>query len=107
MSKIPFDEISIVYRDEHVLDGSKGITDALEDAMLKVGRISARTLAENLQTLSNSMSAILEGIEIPNLPYALEEIGVTVELTGSGEVRLVGSVGAEITGGITLTFRRR
>ena len=36
--------------------------------------------------------------------FELQQIDITVEVTAMGEVRMIGAVGAEVTGGLKLVF---
>jgi hypothetical protein len=94
--------IDILYEDD--TPGSKGLSGR---AVLRAGQVSTEALASSLRDLCAQVGAVfgetrrtVEGLE-------LEGMDVTVEVTGSGEVRLVGAVRAEVSGGITLRFRAR
>ena len=101
------DSITVLVDEPLDLQGARGFGATVEEVVRRVGQLSVDTLADNLRALCTGMSAALKSIELPDLPYGLEEVELTVDLTASGEVRLVGSVGAELAGGIKLVFRRR
>ena len=72
-----------------------------------VSEVSARVVSENLSALSAELGTIFADLRSSSASLDLEGMDVTVELSGSGSVRLVASVETELKGGITLRFRTR
>jgi hypothetical protein len=101
------DSITIIYREEPDHEGSKGFGSSFEEAVHKVGELSVSAVTENLKRLCGSIESVLKDIELTSIPYSLDEVELSVELTGTGEVRLIGSIGAQVQGGIKLKFKRR
>ena len=99
--------ISVIYTDQNNNEGAKGFGSNIEEVVRKVGELSVTTIGENLRRLCEATGSLLQHTTLSDLPYILDEVELTVEVAGSGEVRLVGSVGAELSGGIKLTFKRR
>jgi hypothetical protein len=77
------------------------------DSVIRVTEISTDRLADSVARLSRTMDQVFERIRSASGPFKLDTFEVFAELTGSGEVRLVGSMGLEVTGGLRLTFKRR
>ncbi|MGD9928927.1 MAG: hypothetical protein AB7U05_02815 [Mangrovibacterium sp.] len=79
-----------------------GIGDYLAPIPIKL-----KTLKQNLEMFTKQLGEI-----IPEVPvyggYELTDISVQVNITAGGELQLVGLVKGkgEITGGLTLTFRK-
>lgn len=73
----------------------------------RIGEIQPATLATNLSQVCAALEGVLDEVQSRDSGFRLSSFQVTVELTGSGEVRLVGAVSVEVKGGITLTFDRR
>lgn len=69
--------------------------------------ISVNTLKTNMNTFTGTLGTLLE-----NLPstgeYDLSEVTVNVNITAGGELQLVGVARGkgEVSGGITLTFKK-
>jgi len=100
------DSITVIYQDRHVNVGAKGFSDRLAEVVQQVGQLNVTTISDNMALFCSGVAKSLQYIELPGLPYQLDAVELTVELTGSGEIRLVGSIGAELSGGIKLTFKR-
>ena len=86
-----------------------------DNLQLSKGAISSSFLTKNLSldTLKTSLSDFVSKINDTLLDfnlkvknYDLDEIEMTVEVSASGGVNLIGAVEAEATGGITLKFKR-
>lgn len=101
------ESIALIYRDESVEVGAKGLGERFAKAAEKVGTLSTETISNNMVRFCQSVSKALQGVELTDLPYQLDSVELTVELTGSGDVRLIGGIGAELSGGVKLKFRRR
>lgn len=69
-----------------------------------VKQIPKDTLRENLQSLSQSVTAVFDDLQAVG-DYTLDEIQLQVEISASGGVQIIGSAKAGGKGAITLTFR--
>lgn len=98
--------ITVIYRDQRTEAGAKGLADGVAQVVQQIGRLNVSTVSENMASFCRGVASSLKSIELAELPYLLDTVELTVELTGSGEVRLVGSVGAELSGGLKLTFKK-
>ncbi|KKK05084.1 hypothetical protein LQ51_15570 [Micromonospora sp. HK10] len=97
--------LSVLYA-EHSVDGEKGLFSAARAAALRVGAVDVAQLSANLRAVSGQLSEIFHAMRDQPGPFELDEFEVTLELTAKGEVRLIGSAGSEIRGGVKLLFRR-
>ncbi len=100
-------EVGIVYLDYEATAGEKGIGTTVRRAALKLGVLDTTRLAETLSAFSHELGAVFDEVATEISRYELETVEVTVEVTARGEVRLIGSAGAEVTGGLKLVFSRR
>jgi hypothetical protein len=96
--------LPIVYLDD--LDGEKGLFSGARSLSTRIGSISGGDLAANLSTVCSRLAEVFRSAQRATGEFALEEFEVTLDLTASGEVRLIGSASAELHGGIKLVFRR-
>lgn len=73
----------------------------------RVGEIDTETLSNSLKKLTRQMNELFDDLAENSGQFELSSFDVAVEITGSGEVRLIGAVSLSVTGGITLSFRRK
>ncbi|GAA1557525.1 hypothetical protein GCM10009789_08620 [Kribbella sancticallisti] len=97
--------VELVYADRELDPDAKVF--GRRDPVLKVTEVNADRLADSVARLSRTMDQVFDRIRSTNGPYELESFEVSAEFTGSGEVRLIGSVGLEVTGGVRLTFKKK
>ena len=97
--------IELVYADRGLDPDAKVF--GRSDPVIRVADISTDRLADSVARLSRTMDQVFERIRSSNGPYELDSFEVSAEVTGSGEVRLIGSVGLEVTGGLRLTFKKK
>jgi len=55
---------------------------------IRVGEVSPATLSENLSRLCAAIGTAIDTVDLRNGNFCLSTFDVTVEITGSGEVRL-------------------
>ncbi|MEM9542100.1 MAG: hypothetical protein AAGA60_21725 [Cyanobacteria bacterium P01_E01_bin.42] len=87
--------------------GGKGLSlkDASDRAIQSV-QVSASTLKENMAEFIDLVGDIFASAETKT-GMKLDEVEVAVEITGNGEVKLMGTgMGVEGKGAITLKFKR-
>ncbi|BBB59389.1 hypothetical protein UNDKW_1116 [Undibacterium sp. KW1] len=101
-----FDGIPIIYEEQSNYEGAKGLHDSLDQIARKVDILDISHLKTRLTTVCSQLGDVLQSIEMPSSSYRLDSFEVTVDVTAKGEVRLVGSVGAEVKGGIKLVFKK-
>jgi hypothetical protein len=99
--------ITIVSSEFEHQPGEKGFFDAPQRLADKVGTVSSDVLAKNLQSFCEEIGEAFDGISTVVKNYQLDSLEITVGVTTAGEVRLVGGVSAELTGGLKLIFSRQ
>jgi hypothetical protein len=73
----------------------------------KVGTVSSDVLAKNLQSFCEEIGEAFDGVSTAVKNYQLDSVEITVQVSASGEVRMIGGVSAELTGGLKLIFSRQ
>jgi hypothetical protein len=63
-------------------------------------------LRDNLRDFINSLNETLSSIPQLSAPFKLQELEVTVEVTGEGSIQLIGGVKIGASGGITLHLKQ-
>jgi hypothetical protein len=102
--------IAVVYADRPEpdrsdLEGTRSFGTA--KLMPQVGEVDTGTLGRSLRRLTAQMNDLFDEVSDAGGAFELTSFDVAVEITGTGEVRLIGAVSVELTGGISLTFTRR
>jgi hypothetical protein len=87
--------------------GEKGIFANAQRTIRRVGWAAPEIIGENLGNLCRNIGTALDQAQVALERYELATIELIVEVNTKGEVRFVGSVGAEIKGGLKLVFERR
>ena len=87
--------------------GQKGLFDASQRLADKVGTVSSDVLAKNLQSFCEEIGEAFDGVSTVVKNYRLDSVEITVQVSASGEVRLVGGASTELTGGLKLIFSRQ
>jgi hypothetical protein len=98
--------ITIVSSEFEHLPGEKTIFDPQRLAD-KVGTVSSEVLAKNLQSFCEEIGEAFDGVSTVVKNYQLDTVEITVQVSATGEVRLVGGVSAQLTGGLKLIFSRQ
>jgi len=96
--------IEVVYADRGD-DGAKSF--GAGRMMPRVGEVDTERLSESLRRLCAQTIDLFGDVDRAGGAFELSSVQLTVEVSGSGEVRLIGAVSMEVTGGIALTFTRR
>lgn len=96
--------IEVVYADRGD-DGAKTLGAAR--IMPRVGEVDTDRLSASLRRLCAQTNELFDDVDRAGGDFELSSFELTVEITGSGEVRLIGAVSVEVSGGISLTFTRR
>ncbi|MDI1463603.1 hypothetical protein QEZ54_21705 [Catellatospora sp. KI3] len=107
MNPSPGGTLSVITVDGTPADGEKGLFSAARRAAAHVGVLDAGVLAGNLSAVCDQLGQLVAAAETTRGGYELESFEVSLDVSATGEVRMIGSVSSEIRGGITLTFRRR
>ncbi len=87
--------------------GGKGLLESAAALAHRTISVTASELAEKLRVFCSGIDGMFQGVATSVSQFDLESFEVTAELTAKGEVRLVGSAGTELKGGLKLVFRRR
>lgn len=98
--------IPVVFSEIVETEGEKGIFSGNIKRVTRLGHLDSETLASNLKTLCHEVGEAFSQVTAPVRDYELESFEVQLEVTASGEIRMVGSVSSEVKGGLTLTFSR-
>ncbi len=94
--------IDIITIDERA---GKGLWDT--SANIVQTTINAGILEENLKAYIISIGTILNNLSNEIHDYNLDEVQVSLQVGASGSISLIGSVSANISGGISLKFKKR
>jgi hypothetical protein len=98
--------IPIIYIDDETPNGEKGLFSSQTQLADRLGWVDSGDLTQNLSSMCTRLSSAFRKAQQSAGEFELDEFEVTLDLTATGEVRLVASVRAEIRGGLKLTFRR-
>lgn len=91
--------------EEENLAGTKG---SFGPGLLAIAAwVPANQIALSLEEFCNQLMLILDHVGKRVGEFDLETVEVAAEITGKGEVRLLGSAGVEVKGGLKLSFRKR
>jgi hypothetical protein len=100
------DELLIVTVDWAPADGEKAVFGRARDAVAQVSSVGAAQLAANMARLCRQVGAVFAEASAAAQELELTSVEVTVEVTASGELRLVGAVSSQIKGGLKLVFTK-
>ena len=73
----------------------------------KIGVLDFASFGNNLQEFCNCISGTLQSVVDSVSQYSLHSFKLTIEVTAKSEVRLIGSAGTEVKGGLKLIFQRK
>ncbi|MEV6549246.1 hypothetical protein AB0M57_11095 [Streptomyces sp. NPDC051597] len=106
-SEKPRTEVPVITVDYGVDDGEKSVFSRTRVAVTHVTRISADVLARGVADLCQYVGGVFDQASTASDTLELTGLEVHIQVTGKGEVRLVGATSAEINGGMKLIFQRR
>jgi len=98
--------ITIISSEFEHQPGQKDFFDARRLAD-KVGTVSSDVLANNLQSFCEEIGEAFDGVSTVVKNYQLDSVEITVQVSATGEVRLVGGASVQLTGGLKLIFSRQ
>jgi hypothetical protein len=104
---VPASGITILSSEFEHQAGEKGILDASRRLADKVGTVSSDVLAKNLQSFCEEIGEAFDGVSTVVKNYQLDTFEITVQVSATGEVRLVGGASTQLTGGLKLIFSRQ
>ena len=94
-------KINIIACDDNI---SKGVFDA---SMAFVNKeISSQKITQNINNIVQTLSEGLSVIKETN-SWEVDEITLKLEISASGEVKLVGAISTGMSGGIEIKLKRR
>jgi hypothetical protein len=100
------DELPVVTVDWAPVDGEKAVFGRARDAVAQVSSVGAAQLAANMTRLCRQVGEVFAEASAAAEKLELKSVEVTVEVTASGELRLVGAVSSQIKGGLKLVFTK-
>ncbi|GGN81491.1 hypothetical protein GCM10011579_068120 [Streptomyces albiflavescens] len=106
-SEQPGTGVPVVTVDYGVDDGEKSVFSRTRAAVTHVTRISSDILAQNVADLCQYVGGVFDRASTASDTLELTGLEVHVQVTGKGEVRLVGATSAEVNGGMKLIFQRK
>lgn len=98
--------IQVIVENDELRPG-KGLLESAASLSRKVITLDTDQLAKNIAILCGSVDEMLKGIRDSLTEYKLDTLEISVDVTAKGELRLIGSAGAEAKGGLKLVFRRK
>jgi hypothetical protein len=101
------DELPVVTVDWAPADGEKAIFGRARDAVARVSSVGAAQLAANVTRLCQQVGEVFAQASTEADNLELTSVEVTVEVAAGGELRLVGAVSSQVTGGLKLVFTKR
>jgi len=99
--------IAIVYDEIEVSEQGKGLGTVVGRLVKKYGTLNAAALSNNLANFCRQMGLIFRDVSTSIENYDLETIELNTEITAAGEIRMIGGVSGEMTGGVKLIFKSR
>ncbi|MEU9324090.1 hypothetical protein AB0D91_09765 [Streptomyces canus] len=99
--------VPVITVDYGIDDGEKSVFSRTRAAVTQVTRISTDVLARSIADLCQYVGGVFDQASTASDTLELTGLEVHVQVTGKGEVRLVGATSAEINGGMKLIFQRR
>ena len=101
--------IEVIYDDAERTDlpGEKGFFSARISQIKRVGELDVDHFSEVLKRFCATMGTALRGVTTSIEDFELKHFEITAAVTAKGEIRLIGAVGTEVSGGIKLTFDRK
>ena len=96
--------IEVVYREIENDPDSKFLGGR---TVTRVGVLNSERLAVSLAALCTQMDSVFSRLEHQGGQFELSGFELSVEFTAGGQIRVVGSLSAELKGGATLTFTRK
>ncbi len=94
-------KINVIAYDDNI---SKGLFDA---SMAFVNKeISSQKVTQNINNIVQTLSEGLSEIKQTN-SWEVDEITLKLEISASGEVKLVGAISTGMSGGIEIKLKRR
>ncbi|MER5543460.1 Pepco domain-containing protein [Streptomyces sp. NPDC001118] len=103
----PGPELPVITVDYGVDDGEKSVFGRTRAAVTQVTRISSDVLARGVADLCQYVGGVFDQASTASDTLELTGLEVHVQVTGKGEVRLVGAASAEVNGGMKLIFQRK
>ena len=99
--------ISVITFQQDDAEGEKGVFTRPREVLVHVSSLATATLADNVSELCRHIGAVFRSASTAASELELQSLQVQIEISATGEVRLVGAASAELTGGITLIFTRK
>ncbi|MEV6399750.1 hypothetical protein AB0M39_34035 [Streptomyces sp. NPDC051907] len=100
-------QVPVITVDYGVDDGEKSVFTRTRTAVTHITRVSSDVLAQNVATLCQYVGEVFEQASTASDTLELTGLEVHVQVTGKGEVRLIGATSAEVNGGMKLIFQRK
>jgi len=107
MSDLHDRSILVVGLDDSHEQIGKGIWEDVASQARRVTAISTAELAGRLSEFTRDVASLFERVNGAVGSYELETFEISAEITAKGEIRLLGSAGLDVKGGLKLIFRKK
>lgn len=98
--------LQIIYCEQDIHDGAKAFGSGLKNLVNKTGVLDTSHFKTQIAQFCDQISNTLNDLHPSNSDFKVDSFEVTVDITAKGEVRLVGSIGTELKGGVKIVFKR-
>lgn len=85
----------------------RGIKEIAETAVSKGIQVPVHLLKSNFQKFFRAVIGLVSEIPEGDVPYVVDEIVIQAEISGSGEIKLLGGVSAGTKNGIMFKLKRK
>lgn len=99
-------ELPVVTVDWLPVDGEKAVFGRAREAVAKVSSVGVADLATNMAALCRHVGAVFTHAAAATDALELKSVEVTVEVSATGELRLIGAVSSQVKGGLKLVFTK-
>lgn len=99
-------ELPVVTVDWVSVDGEKAIFGRAREAAARLSSVGVAELSANMARLCQQVGAVFAQAAAAADTLELKSVEVTVEVSASGELRLVGAVSSQVKGGLKLVFTK-
>jgi len=88
------------------IDADRGIREITAQAVESAVKLPVGMLVANFEAFFKSIAGLVDVVPDGQSKFRIEEIEFAAEITGEGELKLIGGVKAGLKGGITIKLKR-